>query len=407
MFLPERLIAAPLIECYTHARMNPNRSASLDLLRLFACLLVIGRHAIPKLENPGPILAAWERCGWIGVDLFFTLSGWLIGGLLLAELRKTGELRIGRFLWRRALKIYPAYYALLAYTFARTFASGGTDAIAGLLRDGWSCLVLAQNYLGEHYPWGHTWSLAVEEHFYLTIPFVLLFAFRRHAFTGVVVVCAGLAAGALALRAVTDATASDTYTLTHFRIDALALGVAARALYDSGKVHLRRVYLAAILAIGAAPIAVAVFVAWDRPHMQALGYTLNAVAFCALLIGLQRETVERVLAGFAPARWCASVGALSYSIYIWHLNAIGWTTQLVHGHPWAVMLAIVAGCILVGWIAARIVESPVLRFRDAISRRTGDVDACHGVTIRSPNEAVSAVMSGNGVGTGSERVTVS
>jgi hypothetical protein len=91
------------------------RSRSLDILRLVAVLLVLGRHMEPFPLSFGKNVTfyatrLWQNGGWAGVDLFFVLSGYLIGGLLFAEAKRSGNLRVSRFLLRRGLKIYPAFY---------------------------------------------------------------------------------------------------------------------------------------------------------------------------------------------------------------------------------------------------------------------------------------------------------
>src|SRR5438445_288292 len=94
-----------------------SRFVPLDVLRAFAIGLVLGRHVlwIPSVAA-GPVVAmftAWRHFGWIGVDLFFVLSGFLVGGLLIQEALHQERIRPGRFLVRRGLKIYPAFYAFL------------------------------------------------------------------------------------------------------------------------------------------------------------------------------------------------------------------------------------------------------------------------------------------------------
>ena len=85
-----------------------SRNQSLDVLRGIAILLVLGRHF-----NYFPL---WRQAGWIGVDLFFVLSGFLISGLLFQEYKNTGKLDVRRFILRRGLKIWPSYYLLILAT---------------------------------------------------------------------------------------------------------------------------------------------------------------------------------------------------------------------------------------------------------------------------------------------------
>src|SRR5207249_5312800 len=96
------------------------RSSTLDIMRAVAIALVLGRHmeVCSKDTNAGLhyLTALWNRGGWIGVDLFFVLSGFLVSGLLFREHEKYHELHIGHFLIRRGLKIYPPFWLLIGFT---------------------------------------------------------------------------------------------------------------------------------------------------------------------------------------------------------------------------------------------------------------------------------------------------
>ena len=139
------------------------RNESLDVLRCVAVLLVVGFHL--------PYYTLWSRIGWIGVDLFFVLSGFLISGLLFQEYKDTGTLSIKRFLIRRGLKIYPSFYLLMVLVTCLYFLDRSTVSTEQLAL---SWVFLQNYYTGEKIFMllAHTWSLAVEEHFYLLLPFV-------------------------------------------------------------------------------------------------------------------------------------------------------------------------------------------------------------------------------------------
>ena len=151
------------------ANGGASRVIQLDVLRGIAILLVLGAHSVltpadgGHLRNP---IMLWFRFGWTGVDLFFVLSGFLVGGLLMQEFRQSGRIGVLRFLIRRGFKIWPSYYAYLAITALVLYPLTGRAIPSWQLM--WPGLIHLQNYLGT--PFGHTWSLGVEEHFYLFLP---------------------------------------------------------------------------------------------------------------------------------------------------------------------------------------------------------------------------------------------
>src|SRR5271169_1218036 len=139
--------------------MDQKRILELDVLRGIAILLVMGVHV--------PAYPIWSTVGGWGVDLFFVLSGFLISNLLFGEYKSTGDIRLARFFSRRALKLYPSFYLLLAVTLVYCFFWHVPITAREILGEA----TLTQNYIGAI--WGHTWSLAVEEHFYIFLPVVL------------------------------------------------------------------------------------------------------------------------------------------------------------------------------------------------------------------------------------------
>ncbi len=351
-----------------------SRSVALDLLRTIALLLVIGRHLIPRIKEAGQnsFLTTWHDIGWIGVDLFFVLSGFLIGGLLFNESRKTGTINIGRFLFRRGLKIYPVYFVLLGYTLVKTAISGWAPFV-DLVSNAWPCFILVQNY-GGTYPWGHTWSLAVEEHFYLLLPFLIVFLARRQALRRVPVIAGTVALICLGLRLAFYGQAEDgeIYTQTHFRLDALMIGVAGRYLADAPFVRAIPGWL--LMVLGVLPFVAAGFIPWDAPSMLIAGLGLNSVCFACLVVGITREKPEAWMRGSFVAAGLAYLGKYSYSIYLWHLNAIGWSLivarKLAGNQPGALTIITVgmAVCLGVGIVLSLAIESPIMAWRDRITK---------------------------------------
>src|SRR5262249_36204768 len=149
------------------------RQPGLDLLRALAIVVVVVYHAgIMGFPLSGEV----HRFGWIGVDLFFVLSGYLIGGQLLAPLARAQRINLGTFFARRALRIMPAYFFVLAVYFLLPSWREYPQMSQPL----WKFLLSVQNIaLHGGTAFSHAWSLAVEDQFYLVLPFLLLFLFRR------------------------------------------------------------------------------------------------------------------------------------------------------------------------------------------------------------------------------------
>ena len=159
-----------------------HRKIELDFIRGIAILMVMDFHA-PRSIFLAPFLwLGFHNFGWAGVDIFFVLSGFLIGGLLVKEWKQYRRIDIRRFLIRRGFKIWPQYYVFLL---ANLLTGHRT------LRQLWGNLLNIQNYVGGI---PHTWTLAVEEHAYLLLVALLAFAARielrtRRLFLSVGIAC--------------------------------------------------------------------------------------------------------------------------------------------------------------------------------------------------------------------------
>jgi len=369
-----------------------HRNIQLDVLRGVAILLVLGRHLeLPKPNGVLGVLAeAWYRVGWIGVDLFFVLSGFLIGGLLVKELDKHGEVDVIRFLIRRGLKIYPMYFVFMAYLImmpmAKTFIAGGD--VWTLLGERWKILwpnlLFLQNYVGDN-PIGHSWSLAVEEHFYLMLPFVLAFLAALGRIRLLVPLCLAFVPICLLLRFLsvwfTDPF-FESMAATHLRIDALLLGVAIRgvAQFKPDGFMAARKWRSVLVATGVILWMPNLFIDPSTSLIRTVGLTgtlLGAAAFLLATYHTHAHDFRRTsLFVHQVASVVAWIGVYSYGIYLWHITAIGilerefagrllslagTNTQLI----WLVSAIVVgSGAILTGVFFSKVMEYPVLRLRD-------------------------------------------
>ncbi|MCA8920042.1 MAG: acyltransferase, partial [Planctomycetes bacterium] len=209
------------------------RNTGLDLLRLIAVLLVMGRHFPSSAAISGPLgFQVWYTGGWVGVDLFFVLSGFLVSGLLFSEYRRSGEARVGRFLTRRALKIFPAFWVLIAFTVVYLWAYDEAIDISKVAAE----LLFVQNYFPGY--WNYTWTLAVEEHFYLSLAVFVVWRLRARPegpFDVIPSLFGFIAVFCLVARAFhltfSDSDSQSWMLMTHTRMDALMFGVLLSYLH--------------------------------------------------------------------------------------------------------------------------------------------------------------------------------
>jgi peptidoglycan/LPS O-acetylase OafA/YrhL len=345
---------------------------ALDVLRAVAVLLVLGRHFFNTQQGIPPALSAvlrtWKRFGWMGVDLFFVLSGFLVSGLVFAEYRKHGTIRPLRFLGRRGFKIYPAFYLFLLVTWLWK----GDELTGGLFLHE---ALFIQNYTRPI--WDHTWSLAIEEHFYLALALGLWALARRggpNPFSPLPRICLLVAAGVLALRVRAYSINPTGWLLfpTHLRVDALLFGTLIAYGWT-----FHRAPLAAFADRHRRLIAAAAIVLL-APCLLLPGagsFLVNTVGLTTNYLGFGAIVLLTVAASQRPQprweRWLsplARLGFYSYSIYLWHMAVrLVTTEQLPYRVGWTATLAIYFGAsIVLGIITARLIELPFLRLRDRV-----------------------------------------
>jgi len=361
------------------------RNKRLDILRCIAVLLVLGRH--------GLIDGVWFEVGWAGVDLFFVLSGFLISGLLFTEYKRTQLISLRRFFIRRGFKIYPAFWAMLIGSFFIVFACG--LRVPGFLW--WREILFIQNY--KPGIWRHTWSLAVEEHFYIILPLLLvalnrLSKNRKDPFWFIPYAFCILAPVTLAMRYV--AVYQPSYRpeefwkhmfLTHLRIDALFFGVVLGYSY-----HFRPGLIPSLLSncwnrltlegITALLISCCFAFPAESPFMQSFGFTFVYLGFGGLLVlSLTARGPDESYAGLSAA--CskigdvlAFVGMYSYSIYLWHIPVVVFGLRGIRAlspvtlSEASLTYIYITISITFGILMAHIIEFPALQLRDRLFPRT-------------------------------------
>ena len=366
-------------------------------------MLVLFYHEVIVSQSPsasfwGPLTAPLETIGWAGVDLFFVLSGFLIGGLLFHEIHTTGHLDVKRFLIRRGFKIWPSYFLFIAFLFGSLIFSSHdspSKAFAEVLPN----LLHVQNYVQSVR--GHTWSLSVEEHFYLVLPLILLLAMRwrgrdGHALPAVPVMAIVLVAGCTVFRFVHNGPLPYEFNshrgYTHIRIDGLFVGVLLAYLHHFHPASLARIaqHRRLLLAAGIALISPMFFLHLDRYFVWTIGFTMLYTGFSCILLAAVYATPETGLLGrmlvSPPARLLAWIGLFSYSIYLWQFDLAQFPVMYHLNHrvreyfPVVLHWPIVNGtfmvlAIITGAMMSVIVERPALALREWLfpSRTTGAI----------------------------------
>lgn len=359
---------------------SPKRIVSLDFLRGIAVLMVLIVHSPwPEwiLSRPAGRLI---ELGAYGVDRFFVLSGYLISGLLFTELKRTGDIKLKRFWLRRGFKIWPSYY--VAYLLAAVVSWRSTNSRWSELL-AWPNFVFMQNYLQTDLRWFASWSLAVEEHFYATLPLVLLLLARitwglRMLMPILLISCVMVPL----LRFLAQDT-SLIWIQTHLRMDALCWGVLLGYCQHkeiAWPFRFVRDHQAAAALLTVVAILVALIYPYSHKVGHTVGFTLIALcstAWTAHALGSPDWTI-----GHHPAiGWLMNtisrIGIYSYTIYLVQQLAkslidISKTmpgTSIVMNSHGPQIAVFVGGSILMGWFLSITVERPGLAIRERVVPR--------------------------------------
>ena len=367
------------------------RAPGLDLLRAIAILWVMYSHAqVFNLVSDDDPVASF---GWMGVDLFFALSGFLIGGQLFRPITAGEPVRVGRFYVRRLFRTAPAYLVVLALYFTIP-AFSERPGLAPL----WQYLTFTQNFFGDFQhrkAFSHVWSLCVEEQFYLIAPIAVLLLARVGRWSFWLTIAALVIAG-VALRsyiwihdlgplrhggapgAFTNAWIDRIYFSTWTRLDGLLAGLSF-ALVRATKPRVWAALTAranGMLLAGLAGVGVAIWLFRDQRGLVAsvIGYPILSFSMASLVVA---GASASGLIGRRTVPGAALIAAMAYSLYlthkeIYHLVLVSIGPALA-GRPMLGAFVYATAILACGGLLYACVERPFLRLRDrfgATPRRT-------------------------------------
>jgi peptidoglycan/LPS O-acetylase OafA/YrhL len=343
-----------------------HREIELDFVRGIAILMVIDFHTHGSPFRPLFLrLGYQDHIGVLGVDIFFVLSGFLVGGLLMKEWKVRRGIDGKRFLIRRGFKIWPQYYLYLA-----VMLLSGHRTLSFL----WGNLLNIQNYVGGV---AHTWSLAIEEHCYLLLTLCMVIAARRKAtIRGLFWFLFAVCALEIPFRYWLVTHGHLVFEPTHARLDSIGDGVLLAMIFHFAPERFHR--LRSLTWLWLLCLLIGLFVyrgAYSTRFILAQQHdaaTLIAISTLLLLYrplrpGRTHNWIYRAVA------W---IGVYSYGIYLWHPSVISPLEAFFASHSavpvWVSATLVRLAEIAIGVVTTRLCEIPALRLRDRLFPRRVD-----------------------------------
>jgi len=364
------------------------RNGILDGVRALAVALVLLSHSSFRDRFSG---------GAIGVDVFFVLSGFLITVLLLREHDRVGSISLRRFYARRTLRIWPAFYTfviavllwglLVADHVKRAAVLAGMPWVASFT----SNITAARGHRVVYYT-GHTWSLGVEEQFYIVWPCLLLgLLHAMHHRRQVATTTAALAlasAGALIWGQAHGFSGDRLFNGPDMRAEELLMGAVAGMMLVWKRPRIPHAWGALIVSGWLLLLAVTVDkVGSGTPHYFQLQPLVAVLTASTLLVATSAHppTTFAALLGSRPIRW---VGRVSYSVYLWHVPVVIYLVRWEQPHNTSRDLTLLATAAAASALLAAVsyyaIEQPFLRLKDRRFRNRANQGQ---VLINAPAEA--------------------
>lgn len=340
---------------------NTDRISSVDFFRSLAIISVVVYH----FNNRLPF-------GFLGVDLFFLISGLLVGGLLTKEFNNRNRINIFKFFLQRGFKIWPSYYAFILFGSVISiclYSSTNPDQIIPL----WDLkryLFFYQNYTGLPFHWSfdHLWSLCVEEHFYILLPILFLFIQyfiqdkQRTKALYTLIILTIIAGIVLKHFSYYFTNSKDTYSATHNRIDALAWGVLLNLIvkyYGERLKSLKFVFFT--FTAGLLLFIVALYFSINNNYVLYEKVYFNSIipiSFFLMLLGLYHVN-------FSKLKLLRFIAYYSFNWYLWHPLFVIFLTKHI-GNSILGLFTYLLVTFLIAIISTVLIEEPFLEKRKKI-----------------------------------------
>jgi peptidoglycan/LPS O-acetylase OafA/YrhL len=335
---------------------------ALDGLRAVAVFVVVIYHA----------KRAWMLGGWAGVDVFFVLSGYLITTILASEFAQTGRLDFRRFYWHRVLRLAPALIGLYVFQILRALIATDSVQRSDILK---ATIVSATYFMNwsrafDLFPQdvlGHTWSLSMEEQFYITWPIIFICIRARRPEIWIISAACSITLWRVFL-SLSGADPERTYNGLDTHADALLIG----CLLALSSLSARITTTASRLVI--VPVVIMACLFGYLPHRtlttQTLGLSVSALGSAWIILSLLQDNWLRRLLSIRPIVYS---GRISYGWYLWHFPILVIGKPYLSGNLylyWAGLVALIAFSYGVAVLSFEFVETPFLRLKARLDART-------------------------------------
>ena len=346
------------------------RKTGLDVLRGIALILILFRHS--SLND-----SMLHYFGWLGVDLFFVLSGFLISNLLFTEYKKNEKIEIKRFLLKRAFRIFPPFYFFMFTTLIFYYISGVLNFSLYQL---FSELFYIQSYLPRI--WLHTWTLAVEEQFYIIYSLIMLylsskhFLYKKHLVITSLITLLIISFIMRIYVSYPHRNDNDIFAFmqTHLRSDGILAGILISYLLNFTKFlayfQQNKWGLAFLCVLFIIP---GFFFEGGSFFMNTFGLTLVNLGFSILLIismntdmYLKKSTISKLKKALIPISF---IGVNSYSIYLWHLNSKQIIYFLFSFDSRSMAILYISFSVIAGIAMSYLIEKPSIHLRGSALKK--------------------------------------